>query len=77
VVFSSSWIIAVTLSSDDLTVPSRLFLAIFSSVKFPTMARERTSNGTVPVSMFSFNFRNRNVLRLPREDGIKPLNAFF
>ena len=27
-----------------------------SSVKFPTMARERTSNGTVPVSMFSFNF---------------------
>jgi hypothetical protein len=26
-----------------------------SSVKFPTMARERTSNGTVPVSIFSFN----------------------
>jgi hypothetical protein len=32
------------------------FYVTHSSVRLPTMARERTSDGTVPVSIFSLNF---------------------
>lgn len=47
-----------------------------SLVKSPTRTRDRTSSGTVPVSMFSWSSNLRSFVRRPSDAGIPPASLF-